>query len=84
MAVGNTRPLEPTNVVWPRPSAQARSAVAGNASITGVSHGAADPYRPRNGTQAKSVLVGYDYERGGSVELSDAIRERVSGTRASA
>ena len=38
----------------------------------------------RLAAQAKSVLVGYDYEQGGSVELSDEIRERVSGTRASA
>jgi acyl-CoA thioester hydrolase len=38
----------------------------------------------RLAAQAKSVLVGYDYELGGSVELSDEIRERVSGTRASA
>ncbi len=27
--------------------------------------------------EAKSVLVGYDYERGASVPLSDAIRERL-------
>ena len=38
----------------------------------------------RLAAQAKSVLVGYDYELGTSVELSDEIRERVSGTRASA
>jgi acyl-CoA thioester hydrolase len=38
----------------------------------------------RLAAQAKSVLVGYDYELGGSVELSDEIRERISGTRASA
>jgi acyl-CoA thioester hydrolase len=38
----------------------------------------------RLAAQAKSVLVGYDYELGGSVELSDEIRARVSGTRASA
>ena len=38
----------------------------------------------RLAAQAKSVLVGYDYDLGGSVELSDEIRSRVSGNRASA
>jgi acyl-CoA thioester hydrolase len=34
----------------------------------------------RLAAEAKSVLVGYDYELGGSVVLSDEIRERVSAT----
>jgi acyl-CoA thioester hydrolase len=34
----------------------------------------------RLGAQAKSVLVGYDYELGASVELSDEIRRRVGLT----
>jgi len=38
----------------------------------------------RLAAQAKSVLVGYDYELGASVVLSDEIRARVSGSRASA
>ena len=38
----------------------------------------------RLAAEAKSVLVGYDYELERSVELSDAVRDRVSGTRASA
>ena len=33
----------------------------------------------RLAAQAKSVLVGYDYELGASVPLSDEIRARVSG-----
>ena len=38
----------------------------------------------RLAAQAKSVLVGYDYDAGASVPLSDEIRARVSGSRASA
>jgi acyl-CoA thioester hydrolase len=36
----------------------------------------------RLAAQAKSVLVGYDYERGQSVPLSEHLRERLSGSRA--
>src|SRR4051794_16830201 len=35
----------------------------------------------RLAAQAKSVLVGYDYDAGASVELSDEIRRRVSSAR---
>jgi acyl-CoA thioester hydrolase len=38
----------------------------------------------RLAAEAKSVLVGYDYERGQSVPLSEGVRERLSATRASA
>ena len=38
----------------------------------------------RLAAQAKSVLVGYDYERGESAVLPEAVRARLSGTRASA
>jgi acyl-CoA thioester hydrolase len=38
----------------------------------------------RLAAEAKSVLVGYDYERGQSVPLSKAVKERLSATRASA
>ena len=38
----------------------------------------------RVAAQAKSVLVGYDYERGQSVPLSAELKERLSGSRASA
>ena len=38
----------------------------------------------RLAAQAKSVLVGYDYERGHSVALSEDLKERFSGSRASA
>ena len=42
-AVGNTRPLEPMKVDWPRPSHQARSASGGNAAIAARSRGSALP-----------------------------------------
>jgi acyl-CoA thioester hydrolase len=38
----------------------------------------------RLAAEAKSVLVGYDYERGQSVPLSAELKERLSGSRASA
>ena len=38
----------------------------------------------RLAAQGKSVLVGYDYERGQSVPLSAGVKERLSGSRASA
>jgi acyl-CoA thioester hydrolase len=38
----------------------------------------------RLAAEAKSILVGYDYERGQSVPLSDEVKERLSGLRASA
>jgi acyl-CoA thioester hydrolase len=38
----------------------------------------------RLAAEAKSILVGYDYERGQSVPLSEAVRDRLSATRASA
>jgi acyl-CoA thioester hydrolase len=38
----------------------------------------------RLAAQGKSVLVGYDYERGQSVPLSARVKERLSGSRASA
>jgi acyl-CoA thioester hydrolase len=38
----------------------------------------------RLAAQAKSVLVGYDYERGQSVALSAEVKKRLSGSRASA
>ena len=38
----------------------------------------------RLAAEAKSVLVGYDYERGQSVPLSAAVKDRLSGSRASA
>jgi acyl-CoA thioester hydrolase len=36
----------------------------------------------RIAAEAKSVLVGYDYEREQSVALSDAVRARLSGSQA--
>ena len=36
---GNTRPLEPTKVGWPRLSLQARNAAGGNASIAARNSG---------------------------------------------
>ena len=38
----------------------------------------------RIAAQAKSVLVGYDYERGQSVPLSAEVKRQLSGSRASA
>jgi acyl-CoA thioester hydrolase len=38
----------------------------------------------RLAAEAKSVLVGYDYERGQSVPLSEEVRNRLSATRATA
>jgi acyl-CoA thioester hydrolase len=38
----------------------------------------------RLAAEAKSVLVGYDYVLGQSVRLSDNLKERLSGSRASA
>jgi acyl-CoA thioester hydrolase len=38
----------------------------------------------RLAAEAKSVLVGYDYVLGQSVPLSDNLKERLSGSRASA
>jgi len=38
----------------------------------------------RLAAEARSVLVGYDYERGQSVPLSDDLKNRLSATRASA
>jgi acyl-CoA thioester hydrolase len=38
----------------------------------------------RLAAEAKSVLVGYDYERSQSVPLSEEVRNRLSATRASA
>jgi acyl-CoA thioester hydrolase len=38
----------------------------------------------RLAAEAKSVLVGYDYVLGQSVPLSDDLKERLSGSRASA
>jgi acyl-CoA thioester hydrolase len=38
----------------------------------------------RLAAEAKSILVGYDYERGQSVPLPEAVRDRLSATRASA
>ena len=38
----------------------------------------------RLAAEAKSVLVGYDYELGQSVPLSEEVRNRLSATRASA
>jgi acyl-CoA thioester hydrolase len=38
----------------------------------------------RLAAEAKSVLVGYDYDLGQSVPLSDDLRDRLSATRASA
>jgi acyl-CoA thioester hydrolase len=38
----------------------------------------------RLAAQARSVLVGYDYERGQSVPLSAELKARLSGSRASA
>ena len=43
MDLGNTRPLEPTNVACPSPSHHARSAAGGNASMAGRSLAAAAP-----------------------------------------
>ena len=43
MAVGNTRPEEPTKHGWPRPSAHALSASGGNAAMAGRSQWAASP-----------------------------------------
>ena len=38
----------------------------------------------RIAAEAKSILVGYDYEHGQSVPLSREVKERLSATRASA
>jgi acyl-CoA thioester hydrolase len=38
----------------------------------------------RLAAEAKSVLVGFDYERRVSAPITDRLRERLSGTRASA
>jgi acyl-CoA thioester hydrolase len=38
----------------------------------------------RLAAEARSVLVGYDYERGQSAPLSNAVLDRLSATRASA
>jgi acyl-CoA thioesterase FadM len=38
----------------------------------------------RLAADARSVLVGYDYQRGQSVTLSDELKDRLSGSRASA
>ena len=38
----------------------------------------------RLAAEAKSILVGYDYERGQSMPLSAAVKDRLSATRASA
>ena len=38
----------------------------------------------RLAAEAKSVLVGYDYELGGSVPLPEELKERLSGPRAEA
>ena len=48
IARGNTRPLDPVKVAWPRPSAQAVNSSGENASSHGDTAPAALPYRPSN------------------------------------
>ena len=45
ICLGNTRPLEPTKVSWPRPAHQFRSSSGGNARIAGSRCRRSGPYR---------------------------------------